>query len=93
MFNILSKSITPLEKLLLRRLEPRGADLLVPPSEIFSQDYISCVIEAFNEGKFFLDAGSLRKAVKFSKLKLAKLLADLGDGIPKNTEVNHDENE
>lgn len=89
MFNILSKPITPLEKLLLRRLEPRGTDLLVPPLEVFPHDYILCVIEAFNEGKSFLDAGSLRKAVKFSKLKLAALLTDHAA----NTGVNHDEDE
>ena len=93
MFNILSKTITPQEMLLLKSLEPQGANLSAHPSEIFSQDYIVCVIEAFNEGKAFLDNGNLKKAIKFSKLKLSELLSDLVGKQSANTEVNHDENE
>lgn len=93
MFNILSKTVTPQEMLLLKSLEPQGANLSAHPSEIFSQDYIFCVIEAFGEGKAFLDNGNLKKAIKFSKLKLSELLFDLVGKQSANTEVNHDENE
>ncbi|OGT34037.1 MAG: hypothetical protein A3C44_04355 [Gammaproteobacteria bacterium RIFCSPHIGHO2_02_FULL_39_13] len=93
MFNILSKTVTPQEMLLLKSLEPQGANLSVRPSEIFSQDYIFCVIEAFNEGKSFLDNGNLKKAIKFSKSKLSELLSDLTDKQSVNSEVSHDKNE
>ena len=89
MFNILSKTVTPQEMLLLKSLEPQGANLSSHPSEIFSQDYIFCVIEAFNEGKSFLDKGNLKKAIKFSKSKLSELLSDLVDKQCVETEVNH----
>ena len=93
MFNILLKTITPQEMLLLKSLEPKGANLSAHPLEIFSQDYIICVIEAFNEGKTFLDNGNLKKAIKFSKLKLSELLSNLVDKQFAKTEVSHDENE
>lgn len=93
MFNILSKPLAPQEMLLLKSLEPQGANLSAHPSEIFSEDYISCVIEAFNEGKAFLDNGNLKKAIKFSKLKLSELLSNLVGKQSANIGVNHDENE
>lgn len=76
MFNILSKTITPQEMLLLKSLEPIGANLSVRPLEIFSPMYIEMVIDAFEVGRPFLDAGSLKKAINASKLKLSEMLSD-----------------
>ena len=76
MFNILSKTITPQEMLLLKSLEPIGANLSVRPLEIFSSRYIEMVIDAFEVGRPFLDAGSLKKAIKTSKSKLSEMLSD-----------------
>lgn len=84
MFNILSKTITPQEMLLLKSLEPHGANLSAHPSEIFSEGYIASVIAAFETGRGFLEKGNLKKAIKSSKAKLSELLS---------SEADHDANE
>lgn len=90
MFNILSAKISLQEMLLLKSLEPKGANLSIHPSEVFSQDYITFVLIAFNEGKPFLQAGSLKKAIKKSKKTLAKMLADFSGNKFISIEVNKD---
>ncbi|OGT47009.1 MAG: hypothetical protein A3E82_01955 [Gammaproteobacteria bacterium RIFCSPHIGHO2_12_FULL_38_11] len=77
MFNILSKTITPQEMLLLKNLEPQGANLSTHPSEVFSESYIACVATAFETGREFLAKGNLKKAIKSSKDKLSELLIEL----------------
>ena len=76
MFNILSKTVTPQEMLLLKSLEPDGANLSIHPEKIFSENYIIIVLIAFNEGKPFLNQGSLRKAIKSAKSLLSKMIND-----------------
>lgn len=67
MFNILSKSITPQEMLLLKSLEPQGANLSVHPADIFSESYIACVISAFEIGRELLEKGNLKKRSAYPK--------------------------
>lgn len=85
MFNILSKTITPQEMLLLKSLEPQGANLSAHPNDVFSERYIACVITAFETGKALLEKGNLKKAIKSSRAKLSELLI--------NSEVDHDADE
>ena len=89
MFNILSKTITPQEMLLLKNLEPLGANLSVHPALIFSENYIAYVVAAFETGKRFLEAGNLKKAIKSSKAKRIALLIKLVN----SSEVDHDADE
>lgn len=89
MFNILSKTVTPQEILLLKSLEPQGANLSVHPTDIFSESYIACVITAFETGREFLEKGNLKKAIKLSKAKLSELLIELVN----SSEADHDADE
>lgn len=89
MFNILSKTITPQEMLLLKSLEPQGANLSVYPADVFSESYIACVITAFETGRTLLEKGNLKKAIKISKATLSELLIELVN----SSEVDHDADE
>jgi len=89
MFNILSKTITPQEMLLLKSLEPQGANMSAHPTDIFSEGYIACVIAAFEAGREFLEKGNLKKAIKSAKAKLSELLIEPAN----NSEVDHNANE
>jgi hypothetical protein len=77
MFNILSKSVTPQEMLLLKSLEPQGANLSAHPTDIFSESCIACVISAFEIGRELLEKGNLKKAIRLPKARLSELLIEL----------------